>query len=142
MSNRITTTQPLVDDSYPFNDNTLRATRAYARTKPWRGTLEERLKKLNTFHAALCGAHGIEPQLVVAIPNDHEGGSGSSGASSHVGGRMTLVNRVSVASYLWIFARAMGLNRREAFRWSLSLFKRCFPISFGRCRLVGCMLIR
>ena len=30
----------------------------------------------------------------------------------------------------------------EAFRWSLSVFKRMFPLSFSRCQAVGYMLIR
>jgi hypothetical protein len=50
--------------------------------------------------------------------------------------------RLSVATYLWAFARARGLTAREAFRWSLSLFARMFPRSFAGCQFRGPFLVR
>ena len=45
-------------------------------------------------------------------------------------------------TYLHEFAHARGYDERGACRWSLNLFRRCFPRSFARCRPVGHTLVR
>jgi hypothetical protein len=47
-----------------------------------------------------------------------------------------------VVTLLHILARARGRSRKEAFEWSLSVFAKIFPVSFGRCRLEGNILVR
>jgi hypothetical protein len=39
------------------------------------------------------------------------------------------------------FAHARGADERQACRWSINLFKKCFPRSFARCRVIGHTLV-
>ena len=40
---------------------TLRAVRAFASSKPWRGTLEERQSKFRQLHTDLCRIYNVNP---------------------------------------------------------------------------------
>ena len=53
-----------------------------------------------------------------------------------------MIGKLSVVTFLHCYARARGMTRKQAFRWSLSVFARMFPVSFGRCQLIGCILVR
>jgi hypothetical protein len=55
---------------------------------------------------------------------------------------ITLTGKLSVLTYLHEFAHARGADERQACRWSINLFRRCFPRSFARCRAVGHTLVR
>jgi hypothetical protein len=45
-------------------------------------------------------------------------------------------------TFLHEFAHARGFDERQACRWSINLFRRCFPRSFASCRQVGHTLVR
>jgi hypothetical protein len=122
-----------------FNPAALRAVRALARSKPWQGTLGQRRHKFRRCLAALSAAYGIaEPRL------DFVGGGGESFASRYEPARHRIVlwGRLSVVTFLHEFAHAKGADERQACRWSVNLFRRCFPRSFARCRQVGHTLVR
>ncbi len=118
-----------------FRPSTLRAVQAFACSKPWRGTLEERQAKFQRLHANFCGIYSVKPMLVF------EGdGTGESGGSSFQPGAnvITLTGRLSVITLLHEWGHVLkGSSEFEACRWSLRLFQKCFPRSFGRLRWEG-----
>lgn len=135
--------EQLVDRNKRFSPQCLAAVREFRRAKPWRGTLAERQAKFEALHAALCDAYGLVPapplqfaRLGAAGPDQ----MGDGGYTRELG--VVVAGRLSVATYLWAFARARGMATEDAFRWSLSLFSRMFPRSFAECRFVGPYLVR
>jgi hypothetical protein len=122
-----------------FKPAALRAVRAFAHSKPWQGTFAERWDKFMALRQALSEVYGIAPMLEFRGRE-----SGSSGASCYVPARNTIIlrGRLSVVTFLHEFAHARGADERQACRWSINLFRRCFPRSFARCRAVGHTLVR
>ena len=133
------TVQEVLDPAVRFKPAALRAVRAFARSKPWRGTFAERWEKFITLRQALSEVYGIAPILEFW---GEEGGH--SGSSCFVPRRNTIIlrGRLSVVTFLHEFAHARGADERQACRWSINLFRRCFPRSFARCRAVGHTLVR
>lgn len=113
---------------------TVRALRAFARSKPWAGTMAQRQAKSRTLHDQLCRTYGIQPTLVFG--NDD---TSDSGRSCFIPGMNTIVlrGRLSVVTYLHEFSHARGMDERQAVSWSASAFRRFFPKSFGRCSQVA-----
>ena len=118
-----------------FPPATLQAVKAFARSKPWRGTLEERQTKIRQLHADLCRVYNVNPTL--QIQGD---GTGDSGGSYFSRGAnvIVLAGSLSVITFLHEWGHAVkGGSEFEACRWSLRLFQRCFPKSWGRLRFEG-----
>lgn len=114
-----------------YRPEVLRAVRAFARSKPWRG---DRRGKMRSLHAELCRVYGVAVHLQF---------NRRSPACYVPGQRLINLPRVSVVSYLHEFAHALfGSCEVRACRWSINLFRRCFPRSFARCRQVGHLLVR
>jgi hypothetical protein len=135
------TVAEVLDPAMRFKPAALRAVRAFARSKPWGGTVSQRKGKFRRLNRELAAAYGIrQPWLVF---HNVEAG-GPSGASSYrpATHTITLAGRLSVLTYLHEFAHARGADERRACRWSLNLFRRCFPRNFARCRAVGHTLVR
>ena len=135
------TVAEVLDPAMTFKPAALRAVRAFAASKPWRGSVARRKEKFRRLNRDLAAAYGIpEPRLAFA---GVEAG-GPSGASSYSPARhaVTLAGKLSVLTYLHEFAHARGADERQACRWSINLFRRCFPRSFARCRAVGHTLVR
>src|SRR6185295_9005202 len=112
-----------------FPPETLKAVRAFAASKPWRGTFEERQAKFKQLHADLCRVYRVNPTL-----NIESDGTGDSGGSSFRPGAnvITLTGRLSVITFLHEWGHVLkGHSEFEACRWSLRLFQRCFPRSFA-----------
>lgn len=128
------TVEEVLQDGRKYKPEVLRATRLFAQAKPWRGSIEDRVRKLHALHAALCAAYGKRTQVVIG----------------HVGGDcyvpsldlIRLSGRLSVVTYLHEFGHALGKDERQTCRWSINLFRRVFPRSFARCRREGHMLLR
>jgi hypothetical protein len=118
-----------------FPPATLKAVRAFAASKPWRGSIEERKAKFRQLHVDLCRVYGVNPTLTI------EGdGTGDSGGSSYcqISDTITLVGRLSVITFLHEWGHVLkGHDEFAACRWSLRLFQRCFPRSFSRLRWEG-----
>jgi hypothetical protein len=135
------TVAEVLDPSMKYKPAALRAVRGFARGKPWRGTVAQRKAKFCTLNRDLASAYGIrEPRLIF---QGVEAGA-PSGASSYrpAAHAITLTGKLSVLTYLHEFAHARGADERQACRWSINLFQRCFPRSFARCRAVGHTLVR
>lgn len=138
------TLEQMIDPNLTFPPNALRAIRALARTKPWQGDFDARFANLSTCLTALCEAYNLEPWQLVHT-GDRAGCSGASGLKTRLK-RINLTGRLSVVTMLHLFAKAREGYRTvedhgRAMRWSATLFKRCFPLSFSRCRLVGGLLV-
>lgn len=130
----------LIDERVKVNAAAKAAIVAFRRSKPWRGDWSERGDKFAEFHRGMCEAYGLDA-LLVRDGMDQDVCSG--GSSFCVRNQtITLRGRLSVVTYLHMLCRARGMDHRGACRWSLSIFKRFFPLSFSRCRLEGFMLVR
>ena len=120
-----------------FPPATLKAVRAFAASKPWRGTFDERQPKFRQLHADLCRIYRVNPTLVISGD-----GTGDSGGSCFQPGAnvITLTGRLSVITFLHEWGHVLkGHSEFEACRWSLRLFQRCFPRSWARLRWEGHM---
>jgi hypothetical protein len=135
------TVQEVLSPAMRFKPAALRAVRAFARSKPWQGTLARRKRKFRRLNRDLSAAYGIaEPRLIFQNVEANL----SSWASSYrpLTHTITLVGKLSVVTFLHEFAHARGFDERQACRWSLNLFRKCFPRSFARCRAMGHTLVR
>ena len=123
--------QRLVNPNQRFNAAALEAVKAFARSKPWRGSIEERKAKFQAFHAALGDAYDV-PRSLEFI--DVEANTCSL-ASRIAPTSIQLHGKLSVITYVWLFCLAREMRQLDAARWTLSLFARFFPLSFSRCEL-------
>ena len=126
-----------------FNRQALRAVRAYARTKPWSGSIEKRWRAMAALSRTLSGIYGmgngpaIYPCLKWQDCYIHPL-------------RCILIcpYNLSVVTFLHEFKHAMDSFRGQPSheestrRWSLWLFKKCFPKEFSRCCFDGQRLLR
>jgi hypothetical protein len=135
------TVQEVLDPGLRFKPAALRAVRAFARSRPWRSSVAERKAKFRRLNRALAAAYGIaEPRLIFrGVEADMPSGASNYRPAAHA---ITLVGKLSVLTYLHEFAPARGAGERQACRWSINLFRLCFPRSFTRCRAVGHTLVR
>ena len=122
-----------------FKTATLEAVKQFARSRPWRGTLEERKAKFSSLHAALCAVYGRVTTLTFG---ELDGGDSGSSHYSPAKNEIVLCGNLSVVTFLHEFAHALGRDERGAVRWSVSLFRLCFSRSFARCRHDGHMVRR
>lgn len=127
-------------DSVQFPPAAIEAMRRLARSRPWRGTLEQRKRKLLALSADLAAAYGVPaPRVVFGLDG------GDSGRSCYIPALQTIVLRgqaISVISFTheW-FHHLLGASEHDVCRHSLALFKfeRCFPRSWARLRFEGHM---
>ena len=130
----------VVDESMRFRASALRAVRRFAEANPWRGTIDERKDKFLQLNRSLADAYNIDvPNLRFGIIDGT-----SSGGSHYIPARhrIVLVGKLSVVTYLHEFAHARGMGERGACRWSINLFRRCFPNQYARLVGRGHMLIK
>lgn len=124
------TSAECIDDSMRYKRATIAAVKAFAESKPYRGSQVSRAKKFMALHRVLCDIYGIYPSLGFGRTIDSGTSSGCSNfrpAENHI----TLEGKLSVITYLHEFGHAMGRGERGTCRWSLNLFKRLFPRSFA-----------
>jgi hypothetical protein len=122
----------ILDDNATFDPAALAAVRELARSRPWRGDDAERLAKLNACAAKLAAAY------------QHDAWTFALGLTPSIDReqRVVTLSKPSVVTFLNIMALVRGQSMVGAFRWSINIFKRCFPRSFAACRQVGPLLIR
>lgn len=135
------TVEEVLDLDMKFRRAVLRAVREFAHSKPWQGSHDERQAKFRSLNVSLAEACGVSiPQLILDGGNDRD-----SGRSCYIPDLKIIIlrGRLSVVTYLHEFAHHLfGPDERMACRWSINLFRRCFPRSFGRCRFEGHVLRR
>lgn len=139
MSQYPTSVSEVLDRSMRFNPVALAAVREFARSKPWRGTLVERWQKFQSFNSTLARAYSVQTPFLVLGGQ----GSGDSTSSSYRSNPPTIWmrGRLSVTTFLHEWGHHLyGPSETMACRWSVNLFRRCFPRSFARCRFDGHLL--
>lgn len=128
------TVSEVVDPAIKFRPAALRAVRALARSKPWRGTPEERMQKIGDAAARLAAAYEIQTPRLQFVRIGRAAGNGFYDPATHTIG---LIGRLSIVTFLHEFAHARGMDERRACRWSINMFRRVFPRSYARCRHEG-----
>lgn len=123
-----------------YNPDVLRALKQFRRSKPFRGTYQERKEKFKTLFEALKGIYG-KTGLTLHLPKSESADCGN-GSYSHFTQEIKLYGRLSVITFLHEFAHALGKDEKYACIWSVNLFKRIFPKSFERCSFDGHMVRR
>lgn len=130
----------VIDDRMRFNPAALRAVRSFARSKPWRGDIDSRKEKFHRLNHDLAEAYSMpEPDLSFGVIDGSDSGSSYYHPTRH---QIVLNGRLSVMTYLHEFGHARGMDEGDACRWSINLFRRCFPQSFSRLIQRGHMLVR
>jgi hypothetical protein len=130
----------VLDDAMQFHEATVAAVHRFAASKPWHGSISARKKKFRILNQDLSAAYEIEePDLHFGLID-----GSSSGASHYISlaHRIVLVGKLSVVTLLHEFAHARGMGEQDACRWSINLFRRCFPRQFSRLIFVGHTLVR
>jgi hypothetical protein len=135
------TVESVINPRVKLNRAAYAVVRAFRRSKAWQGTYEERLVKFTALAAGLSDAYGLDPVRIVfhGVENRDRPGDGLFHSEEDT---IHLIGKLSVVTFLHCFGRARGQTKGEAFAWSLSIFKKMFPVSFSRCNAVGLMLIR
>jgi hypothetical protein len=125
----------ILDPAMKFKPAALRAVKAFACSRPWRGSLDERKDKFRALIHSLADAYRVAPPQLVFGKLD----GGDSGRSCYIPrlNAIVLVGKLSAVTALHEFGHCRGMNEREACRWSVNIFRRCFPRSFARCRFEG-----
>lgn len=123
-----------------FRPDVLIALDAFARSGPWQGSLQQRKQKFRKLLADLSAVYGIEPpKLIYGHLDGSRSGKSSYDPTAH---RIVLTGKLSVVTVLHEFAHARGMDEHAACRWSLSLFRRCFPRQYSGLIHRGHMLLR
>lgn len=130
----------LMEDSPTYDEHMLEAVRKLASGKPWKGSFDRRLDLLSTCVRELCKARGGTMWQLV-----HTGKKTGSSTLSKLQPQLHRINitgRLSVVTVLMLFAgSAENMTRFEEVRWSLCLFRLCFPRSFARCTLSDGLIV-
>ncbi len=133
-----------IDDELTYKAGTEAAIKKFRANGPWNGSLEEQQIKYRMLNAELAKIYEIkEPKLVFV--DKFPAGPCCFPTSKPAVIMMEPVrgqNSYSVVAYLHEFAHTLGKGERGACRWSLNLFKRFFPKSFGKLEPRGHMLYR
>jgi hypothetical protein len=112
--------------------------RLLARSRPWRGTIAQRKRKLLRLNADLAAACGVPAPCVTFGLADER-----SDRSCYIRALKMIVLRgrnLSVISFTheW-FHHLLGSSEHDVCRHSLALFRLCFPRSWSRLRFEGHM---
>ena len=141
--------EDVLDDSVRLNPEATAALKAFRSAKPWRGTFAERCGKFTALHAALAPVYGLEVRLVLPRTETPErpGNGGffpadAPGVPEAYRGAVVLTGKLSVVTYLHCLGKARGMNRREACRWSINVFRKIFPRSFGAASTDGFRIVK
>jgi hypothetical protein len=123
-----------------YKADTLRVVKRLARSRPWRGTVEQRMEKFRRALRGLSEVYGI-PCPTLVFERMFGPGPLSNGWYMALTNTMGLEGKLSVVTFLHEFAHALGKNERKACVWSINLFRRCFPRSFARAEFRGHMIL-
>lgn len=122
-----------------YKPETVRAVRAYAKTKPWRGSMADRKAKAEALIADLAEAYCCrKPRLMlVSAMGDYYQPATNTIFLTEGDGK-----KFSVLTLLHEFGHALGKDERQTCTWSINLFSRFFPRSFAGLRAEGHCLRR
>ena len=130
----------VLDDEIVYSDELLCVLRIFAASNPWRGSIETRKRKFSDVNRMLARTCGIQtPTLGFGFLDGSNSGASHYILRDHC---IVLTGKLSVVTFLHEFAHALGLDEEEACRWSINLFRRCFPRQYSRLIHVGHTLVR
>lgn len=132
--------EDVLDPTLRFHPEVIRCVERFARSRPWQGTVAERRAKFRGLHVALADALDVKPPRLVMTRSD----ALDSGRSCYIPKLDTIIlHGLSVVTFLHEWGhRLHGRSERDACRWSVNLFRLCFPRSFAACRFDGHLLRR
>lgn len=116
-----TVAEVLTDDT-KYKRGVIEAVKAYAEAGAWTGDRNARIAKMQVLLQCLSEVYNIPcPSLY------YQRGTDSNGVYNPSQHSITLIKRLSVLTLLHEFAHALGKGERGACKWSINLFRRCFP---------------
>ena len=130
----------ILDDQMTFSSDLVQAVQEFAESKPWKGSTESRQQKFRLLNRSMAEACRIEiPKLVFGRIDGRSTGGSRYTSRIH---RIVIVGKLSVVTFMHEFAHALGYGERESCRWSINLFRKCFPQQYSRLIHVGHLLVR
>ncbi len=130
----------ILDDQMTFSNDLLQAVQKFAEWKPWKGSTDSRKEKFRQLNRSMAAACRIKlPKLIFGELDGGSTGDSHYRPQSH---RIIIVGKLSVVTFLHEFAHALGHGEREACRWSINLFRKCFPRQYSRLIHIGHTLVR
>ena len=130
----------ILDDQMTFSSDLLQAVQGFAESKPWEGSTQSRKEKFRLLNRSMAEACRIEPPKLIFGKIDGRSIGGSCYTPRiH---RIVIVGKLSVVTFLHEFGHALGHGEKGACRWSINLFRKCFPRQYARLIHVGHMLVR
>ncbi len=130
----------ILDDQMSYSSALLHAVKEFAELKPWQGSSKSRQEKFRQLNRSMAEAYRIEPPKLVFGRLD--GGSTEASHYIHREHRIVLTGKLSVITFLHEFGHALGYGEREACRWSINLFRKCFPRQYSNLIHIGHTLVR
>lgn len=124
----------LVSESFTLEPAIESAVKTFRRSKPWRGTVAERREKFLAFHKTLVESGQLTARLTFSGSNPDNVDSVYSGLDLKTN-VIKMHGRLSVVTYLWLVASALGETRPMAF--AINVFARFFPRSFAASNCEG-----
>ncbi len=130
----------VLDNDVAFSDEVLCVVRIFAASKPWSGSIRSRKRKFSDINRMLAQPCGIATPSLTFGRLDGK----SSGASHYLprDHQIVLMGKLSVVTFLHEFGHAQGLDEQEACKWSINLFRKCFPRQYSRLIHIGHTLVR
>lgn len=136
------TVKEVLDDSRTYKPEVLRAMKRYRDSRPWNGTLTERVDKLRKLHRSLCRTYQTTLGLLIDVPEPQR--KLGNGYYKEQTREIVLTSKLSVLTYLHEFAHATVAAEDEfkACAWSVNLFRRMFPIAWRKMKFDGHMVVK
>ncbi len=130
----------ILDDQMTFPSDLLQAVQEFAESNPWQGSTKSRQEKFRQLNRSVARACGIElPKLIFGKIDGRSTGGSRYTPRTH---RIVIVGKLSVVTFLHEFGHALGFGERKACRWSINLFRKCFPRQYSSLIHVGHTLVR
>lgn len=130
----------ILDDRIRFPQSVINAMRCFADWGPWSGNRKDRRNKIRHLNRRLAAALGVLAPELRFVSGRRACGRGSCYVVRlH---QIILVGKISVVTYLHEFAHSLGLDEMGACRWSINLFRLCFPEKYSRLSHEGHILVR
>lgn len=130
----------VLDADIKYPPAVMEAVERFAASNPWKGSINSRKNKFLLLNSDLAKAYSIDkPNLDFGNIN---GGSSGESYYSPADHRIVINGKLSVVTFLHEFAHALGHGEREACRWSINLFRKCFPRQYSRLIHIGHTLVR
>ncbi len=135
----------VLDDAMRFNAAALRAVEAFARSRPWSGSLPRRKQKFRNIVHDMSVAYNVpEPEVRFSVT----AGSDSAGSYYLPASHLIVLSKLSVCTVLhewrhaWQYVTRGRCSERDACKWSINLFRRVWPEQYAKLRHEGHMLLR